>query len=86
MSVSLFEKCTKEQVGDWPPLLLMSAEYDPDEMVDGNLRFVDCFRKKMERLPVLEMIKGHNHVSYMLGVGLPGNTTGARLLAFVHDQ
>ncbi|KAJ3536828.1 hypothetical protein NM208_g6486 [Fusarium decemcellulare] len=86
MAVNLFEKCTTEEVDNWPPVLQMLAEFDPDEIVDGNLRFVDAFRKKMQRIPRLEVMKGHNHVSYVLGVGLPENTIGARLLAFVHGQ
>ena len=85
-SVSSFEKLTKEEVEDWPPVLLMLAEFDPDEIVDGNLRFVEAFRKKTQRLPLLEVMKGHNHVSYSLGIGLPENTIGARLLAFVFDK
>lgn len=85
-ALSLFQKCSKEEVELWPRLLLMLAEFDPDETVDGNLRFLDAFRKKMNRLPVLEVMKGHNHVSYVLGVGLAGHTIGARLLAFVHGE
>lgn len=64
----------------------MLAEFDPDEIVDGSLRIVDSFRAKMERLQVLEVVKGHNHVSYMLGVGVPGDLTGPRLLDFAHGK
>lgn len=64
----------------------MLAEFDPDEIVDGNLRFMDSFRTKFERLPVLEVMKEHIHVSYMLEVGLLGNKTGPRLLAFAHGK
>ncbi|KAL7911413.1 Alpha/Beta hydrolase protein [Trichoderma velutinum] len=86
MGLSLFEKCAKEEVEDWPSVLLMLAEFDSDEIVDGNLRFVDAFRKKIQRLPVLEIMKGHNHISYCLGIGLPDNAIGERLLAFVHGK
>ncbi|KAH6954119.1 hypothetical protein HG530_015872 [Fusarium avenaceum] len=85
-SVSLFENVTKEEVEDWPPVLLMLAEFDPDEIVDGNLRFVEAFRAKTQRLPLLEVMKGHNHVSYSLGIGLPENTIGQRLVAFVFNK
>jgi acetyl esterase/lipase len=84
--VSLFEKCTKEEVEDWPPLLMMLAEFDSNEIVDGNLRFMNIFRKKMQRLPVLEVMKGHNHISYTLGIGLPENTIAPRLLSFIHGE
>lgn len=86
MIVNLLEKCRHEEVEDWPPLLLMLAEFNPDEIVHGNLRFVESFRTKVKRLPVLGVVKGHNHVSHMLEVGLPGNRTGPRLLAFAHGK
>jgi acetyl esterase len=66
-----------------PRLLLMVAEFDSNEIVDGNLAFVEAYRKKFNRLPLLEVIKGHNHISKTLAIGLPEDLVGKRVLAFV---
>lgn len=64
-------------------ILLMLGEFDPNEIVDGNLMFVNEYRKRYSRLPVLEVMGGHNHISYWLGMGLPEELAGPRILKFV---
>lgn len=63
-------------------LRIMLAEYDPEEQVDGNLMFVEAYRNKFKRLPLAEVMKGHNHISYTLGLGLEGDVVGPRILSF----
>jgi acetyl esterase len=81
-SVGLFRKLDK---GKKLPceILLMLGEYDFDEIVDANLEFVQEYRKKFGRLPLLEVMKGQNHISYALGVGLDADRLGPRILEFV---
>ncbi|RDW82764.1 hypothetical protein BP6252_03876 [Coleophoma cylindrospora] len=67
-------------------ILLVLGELDPNEIVDGNLMFVDAYRKRFSRLPILEVLKGQNHISYFLGLGLDGDRLGKRILEFVALQ
>ncbi|KAH8646777.1 Alpha/Beta hydrolase protein [Xylariales sp. PMI_506] len=69
-----------------PRLLQMVGELDSNEIVDGNLAFVDAYRKKHKRLPLFEVMKGHNHISNILEIGLPSDTVGPRILAFAKEQ
>lgn len=85
-SVSNFEKCSEEEVKTWPRVLTTVGEYDPNEIVDGNLQFVAAYRRKMKKLPLFEVMEGHNHISYALGIGLPGDLVGPRILAFVSQK
>ncbi|KAJ9138461.1 hypothetical protein NKR23_g8528 [Pleurostoma richardsiae] len=63
-------------------LLLQVAELDSNEIVDGNLAFVAEYRKKFSRMPLFEVMPGHNHISNTLAIGLPGDTVGRRILEF----
>lgn len=80
--VSIFEKST---IGSEPRLLLMVAELDSNEIVDGNIAFVNAYRKKNRRLPLLEVMEGHNHISNTLAIGLPDDAVGKRILAFATE-
>lgn len=66
--------------------LVLLAEFDFDEIVDGNLLWVEAYRERMGRLPVVEVMKGQNHVSSCLGIGLEGNVLGPRILRFVRAE
>lgn len=69
-------------------LLMMVGEYEADEILDGTWEFVDAYKKRFGKLPVLEVMKGHNHVSYCMGLGLEDpdyERVGRRLLGFVKD-
>lgn len=77
--VSVFRGST---ISKEPNLLLMVAEWDSNEIVDGNLAFVDAYRKKHQRMPLFEVMKGHNHISNTLAIGLPDDLVGKRILAF----
>ncbi|KAH7028763.1 Alpha/Beta hydrolase protein [Microdochium trichocladiopsis] len=66
-----------------PKLLLMVAELDSDEIVEANLAFVDAYRARYRRMPLFEVVAGHNHISYTLAIGLPEqDPVGRRVLAF----
>lgn len=66
-------------------LLLMVAELDSNEIVDGNLAFVDEHRKRFRRLPLFEVMRGHNHISNTLEIGLPESLVGKRILEFATE-
>lgn len=81
--VSVFQKSS---ISEEPRLLLMVAEFDSNEIVDGNLAFVDAYRSKYKRLPLFEVMPGHNHISNTLAIGLTGDLVGKRILAFALDH
>lgn len=83
--VSTFRNADVENISS-SNILLMLGEYDPDEIVNGNLMFVEEYRKKFRRLPCLEVMSGHNHISYFLGIGLEGDKLGKRILDFVAGE
>ncbi|CZR58654.1 uncharacterized protein PAC_08546 [Phialocephala subalpina] len=83
--VATFRTANTEDVSS-SNILLMLGEFDPNEIVDGNLMFVEEYRKKFRKLPCLEVIKGHNHISYFLGIGLEGDKLGKRILNFIASK
>jgi acetyl esterase len=66
--------------------LLTMGEFDPNEIVDGNLMFVEEYRKKYAKLPLLEVIRGHNHISYLYALGLEDDKLGRRILDFIAED
>jgi acetyl esterase/lipase len=85
-SVANFEKCPKEEAENWPVLLFTVGEYDSEEIVDGNLMFMAEYRKKMKKMPLFEVLEGHNHISYCLGMGLPEDMVGPRIVRFINER
>lgn len=70
-------------------LLMMVGEAEADEILDGTFEFLGDYRKRFSKLPVLEVLKGHNHVSYTFGLGLDEPeyaAVGQRLIAFVNES
>lgn len=87
-AVSLFRDASSEDleaVVRGSKLLLMVAEMDPNEIVDGNLEFVQAYRTRFRRLPRFEVMMGHNHISNTLGIGLPDDVVGKRILEFIRE-
>ena len=69
-------------------LLLTIGEAEADEILEGTFEFVNDYRKRFAKMPVLEVLKGHNHVSYTFGLGLDDplyDAVGERLLGFIKD-
>lgn len=66
-----------------PELHVMIGQYDSNEIVDANIRFVEAYRKKAGKMPLFEVMGGHNHISYALAIGLEGDSTGPRLLEII---
>ena len=83
-AVSVFREAKEEDLQGLN-LLLMVAELDSNEIVDGNLAFVDEHRKKFRRLPLFEVMRGHNHISNTLEIGLPGSLVAKRILEFATE-
>ncbi|ROW04507.1 hypothetical protein VMCG_05044 [Cytospora schulzeri] len=70
-------------------LLLMVGEYDADEILEGTFEFVTDYRKRFAKMPLIEVLKGHNHISYTLGLGFDEPeyvAVSERLLGFVKDS
>jgi acetyl esterase len=80
--VATFRTANAEDISS-SNILLILGEFDPNEIVDGNLMFVEEYRKKFARLSLLEVMKGHNHISYFFGLGLEGDRLGKRILDFI---
>lgn len=69
-------------------LLMMIGEAEADEILEGIFEFVGDYRKRFAKIPLLEVMKGHNHVSYTFGMGLDEPqyvAVAERLLGFVKD-
>ncbi|GKZ82328.1 hypothetical protein AnigIFM56816_007140 [Aspergillus niger] len=66
-----------------PELFLMLAEWDFEECVQGNLDFLRLFAERRRHLPRFEVLPGHNHVSYALSIGLPGDEVGPKIADWV---
>lgn len=69
-------------------LLLLVAEYEADEILEGTWEFVAEYKKRFGKLPILEVLKGHNHVSYGFGLGLEApeyERVGKRVLDAVKE-
>lgn len=70
-------------------LLMMVGEAEADEILEGTFDFLSDYRKRFSKLPVLEVLKGHNHVSYTFGLGLDEPeyaAVGSRLISFVKES
>lgn len=64
-------------------LLMFVGEHEADEILEGTWEFVAEYKKRFGKLPILEVLKGHNHVSYCFGLGLEApeyEKVGKRLL------
>lgn len=69
-------------------LLMMVGELEADEILEGTWEFVGAYKKRFGKLPVLEVLRGQNHVSYCFGIGLEEpdyERVGKRLLDFVKE-
>ncbi|KUI64430.1 Pyrethroid hydrolase Ces2a [Cytospora mali] len=51
-------------------LLMMIGEVEAEEILEGTFEFVNDYRKRFGKVPLLEVMKGHNHASYTFGLGL----------------
>lgn len=70
-------------------VLLQVGEWEADEILAGTWEFVRDYKKRFGKLPVLEVIKGHNHLSYVMGLGLEDpdlDHFGRRILDFVQQR
>ncbi|KAJ0114567.1 carboxylesterase type b [Diaporthe amygdali] len=70
-------------------LLMMVGEDEADEILDGTFEFLSDYRKRFSKMPLFEVLKGHNHVSYTFGLGLDEPeyaAVGNRLLAFIKEK
>ncbi|KAF3767024.1 alpha/beta-hydrolase [Cryphonectria parasitica EP155] len=69
-------------------LKMLVGEFEADEILDGTFAFVHEHRKRFGRLPLLEVLEGHNHVSYCFGLGLEDpihEAVGKKLLGYVEE-
>ncbi|RAH86795.1 alpha/beta-hydrolase [Aspergillus japonicus CBS 114.51] len=74
-----------EAVGSTPELFVMVAEWDFEECARGNLNFLQAYYRQQRRLPSCEVLLGHNHVSYCLSIGLPGDEVGPKIVEWVRQ-
>ncbi|RAH47381.1 alpha/beta hydrolase [Aspergillus brunneoviolaceus CBS 621.78] len=74
-----------EAGGTAPDLFLLLAEWDFEECVRGNLDFLQAYNKQRRRVPRFEVLSGHNHVSYCLSIGLPGDGVGPKIVEWARQ-
>lgn len=71
------------------PVRFVVGELDMEEATEGTFLFVTEFQKRFGKLPLLEVLRGHNHVSYCFGLGIEEDPiyeeAGKRLLDYVED-
>lgn len=69
-------------------LRLVVGEWEADEILDGTFEFVQDYRKRFGKVPVLEVLEGQNHVTYCFGLGLEDpayEAVGKKLLGYVEE-
>lgn len=69
-------------------LLMLVGEFEADEILEGTWEFVAEHKRRFGKLPILEVLKGHNHVSYGFGLGLEApeyERVGRRLLDAINE-
>jgi hypothetical protein len=67
--MAVFANCEKSAFESWLAVLTTIGEFDPDEIVKGNLRVVKEYRLKMKKMPILEALEGL-HSRLVIGAGL----------------
>ena len=68
------------------PLLLVVAEYDPVFLGQPTLELASAVYTRAGSCPPLIRLCGHNHVSYVLGIGTAVDDLGPQVLQFLGDQ
>ncbi len=65
--------------GPRPPLRVLTAEHDPEEIIGPSLAFVDLFRSRFGSL-THEAVPGHNHITTVLSLNTDDDSLGRLLL------
>jgi len=65
------------------PLLFGVAEFDPDSFQHQAMLVSQATRSATGRLPRLLYLLGHNHLSPLCQIGLPGDSLGPQLRQFI---
>lgn len=71
--------------GELPRLVICVGERDAQEIVQGNLMFLEQHNKLRKHVPRVEVLKGHNHITYALAMGLEGDDTGPMVLEWIRS-
>jgi acetyl esterase/lipase len=67
------------------PLLLAVAEWDPSFLAAPTFQLADAITQRDGKAPPVIWLKGHNHVSPVLGFGSGDDVFGNRILEFIED-
>jgi triacylglycerol lipase len=67
------------------PLLVAIAEHDPPHFELQTLALLEAIHRHARRLPRVLQLVGHNHLSGVLHLGLPGDQLGDAILDFARD-
>lgn len=65
------------------PVMLVMAEHDPPDFERQTLDLAAALQRRRQQLPWLVHLQGHNHLSGILHLGLPGDLLGGRLIDFI---
>jgi triacylglycerol lipase len=66
------------------PLLFSVSEFDGDDFQRQAALVVTATARERNRYPRMLYLSGHNHLSSVLQIGLPGDSLGPEAAAFVH--
>ena len=68
------------------PVMLVLAEHDPPDFERQTLELAAALQQRGSNPPRLVHLQGHNHLSGILHLGLPGDLLGGRLVDFIGDD
>lgn len=66
------------------PLMIAVNEYDIPDFERQSILLANAYLQRHGNLPWFSQIKGHNHISSILALGLPGDALGSEMAAFIH--
>lgn len=71
--------------GSAVPVLLTLAEFDPPFLISSTLALAEALTERDRVCPPLAWLRGHNHLSPVLGLGGPGDQVGPAIDAALRE-
>jgi triacylglycerol lipase len=67
-----------------PPFFFSVAEFEPPDLQWSAPALVAAMMKTDRQMPWFRYLRGHNHVSPAMQIGLDGDTLGSEIVEFIH--
>lgn len=68
------------------PTMVIYAENEPDDIIDQTRRLIEAITKRDGRLPIVNGVPGHSHISIVGHIGTSDTSVGPDILEFVKLQ